>query len=915
MDRIKNIFRNRILPLIYFDTFGNIAIASLIICSVSGILLALVYNVSEPYESISKILMVSSSGTFYRNLHYWSAQLFLIFTFLHIWDHFKKNTEGKVKSGVWLRLTISIGVVLFVMLSGFILKGDADSRQAYRIIESLLKTIPIFGDALSSTLLGSEDNYQLLYVHHIATATIFLIIITYEHARTIWTKIPTFIYTLFYSFVLSLFFTPVLHDNLETVIKGPWYFLGLQEILHWISNPVYTIAGLFLLFLLFLFIPKVRELHRNRIKNLFIYSTLVYLLLTIFAYYFRGENWELVTPWDNPKTNYLSTGLIDTDKSFPSDTSQVFHKSLNRVEGCISCHDNMTGFTASHDPSAVGCSSCHSGNPFSFNKDEAHLGMILIPGNEADYRRSCGTSDCHPEIVERLPNSIMSTLSGMISVNKFAFAEIKLPEGHYNVNELADSPAESHLRNLCVSCHIGNPKTELGPIDQLSRGGGCNACHLNYSESAKKQLAQYIATKSESTLPSFHPSLSLEISSNHCFGCHSRSGRISTNYEGWHETKLSPDEVDDSSGLRILQDERVFRFVKADVHHEAGMDCIDCHNSYEVMGDGTLYSHKEEQVKIQCIDCHFSGRPESIKLAQFDSESAKIAKIREIDNQDRDYLVMKKSGYPLVNTFVDSIAKSRLIIKNTGKILDLNPPKPVCFEREAHKDLSCSSCHTSWVPQCVGCHTDFDPQAEGFDLLTNKDIKGSWIEHVGDYFAELPTLGVTESTDSSGIKSRSINTFMPGMVMSIDKSGYTGNIKDALFTRLFAPTFSHTIRKEVRDCRSCHNNPLALGFGRGSLEFVFSEQNGYWKFTPKYENYEDGLPEDAWTGFLQEPTKLSATRSNSRPFSVEEQKNILTVGACLVCHDQDSQFAELSLVSFSSLIEKISTKCILPDWE
>ena len=63
------------------------------------------------------------------------------------------------------------------MLSGFILKGDADGLQAFRILISLIKQIPLIGNALSFTLLGREDDLQILYVNHIATATIFLWII------------------------------------------------------------------------------------------------------------------------------------------------------------------------------------------------------------------------------------------------------------------------------------------------------------------------------------------------------------------------------------------------------------------------------------------------------------------------------------------------------------------------------------------------------------------------------------------------------------------------------------------------------------------------------------------------------------------------------------------------------------------
>ncbi len=43
---------------------------------------------------------------------------------------------------------------------------------------------------------------------------------------------------------------------------------------------------------------------------------------------------------------------------------------------------------------------------------------------------------CHPGIPERVNNSIMNTMSGVISVNRFAFDELEKPEGFFNVKNL-----------------------------------------------------------------------------------------------------------------------------------------------------------------------------------------------------------------------------------------------------------------------------------------------------------------------------------------------------------------------------------------------------------------------------------------------------------------------------------------------
>ena len=74
--------------------------------------------------------------------------------------------------------------------------------------------------------------------------------------------------------------------------------------------------------------------------------------------------------------------------------------------------------------------------------------------------------------------------------------------------------------------------------------------------------------------------------------------------------------------------------IKPDVHYEAGLVCVDCHISYEVMGDGKFYEHKEEQILVKCEDCHSGEKQETMKLAEFDYESKKIAEINGIDNEE-----------------------------------------------------------------------------------------------------------------------------------------------------------------------------------------------------------------------------------------------------------------------------------------
>ncbi len=156
---------------------------------------------------------------------------------------------------------------------------------------------------------------------------------------------------------------------------------------------------------------------------------------------------------------------------------------LEENEGCQYCHEGMTGFSPSHNPEAIGCVACHLGNSFSINKESAHSGMIKIPGNLETAHLSCGTAQCHTGISERVDKSIMNTMSGIVTVDRFVLVKRRLINSQTLI--YGTSAADTHLRNLCATCHIGNEKTEYGPITELSRGGGCNACHLNYTNNSK----------------------------------------------------------------------------------------------------------------------------------------------------------------------------------------------------------------------------------------------------------------------------------------------------------------------------------------------------------------------------------------------------------------------------------------------
>ena len=595
--------------------------------------------------------------------------------------------------------------------------------------------------------------------------------------------------------------------------------------------------------------------------------------------------------------------LADKENTFSDHTS---YAAIGNKETCLNCHSEMTGFSPYHDPKKIGCVSCHLGNAESDDKEISHQHMVLIPGNLNDVEHTCGK--CHVKEMEKVNVSLMTTNSGIVAVDKFIFGESESPDLTYHIKDLQFSGADKHLRDLCANCHLGAQKSEFGKIDQLSRGGGCIACHLNYSEKGEQALTLYL--RDSTKLPKVHPSVDIKITNEHCYGCHSRSSRISTNYEGWHETLLEDLPNIPSQNFKKNQDGRIYTYKGEDVHHKGGMLCIDCHTSHEVMGDGKTYIHEENAVRISCSDCHFKEEPETISYEELDAESYLVWLHREYSHKDRKMLKKRNGGEPLINTYLDDESNGFLIGKESGKLFPLKKQPAVCANDPAHQNMSCSTCHAQWAPKCIGCHNTFDPNDPmGYDLLDKKFVKGQWIEHVFEFETELPALGVRKTPNE-----RKIEPAIPGMIMTIDHQSFDGS-KENTFHRLYAPNSPHTTSSTSRSCISCHGNPVALGYGKGKLTYEIQKGQGKWNFEPIYAfNEEDGLPEDAWIPFLKDaPAKTFSTRTDFKPFSVEEQKRILTVGACLQCHQPESkEINDLLQNGIQKSLKKLDERCILP---
>jgi len=124
----------------------------------------------------------------------------------------------------------------------------------------------------------------------------------------------------FVLFIISLFFDAPLEDLASPLVtpnpgKAPWYFTGIQELIHYTTRPVIPAIIIPMLIIIWLLLipyidktPKTRWgslcnrifIGGERRRVLIILFTCFIsgaLIFTVIGSLFRGENWSFVLPW------------------------------------------------------------------------------------------------------------------------------------------------------------------------------------------------------------------------------------------------------------------------------------------------------------------------------------------------------------------------------------------------------------------------------------------------------------------------------------------------------------------------------------------------------------------------------------------------------------------------------------------
>jgi len=319
---------------------GLVSFYLFLVLTVTGLALML-YYVPHPdaaYRSMKDIEYATSFGMLIRNAHRWAAHGMVALVFLHMCRVFFTGAYKRPREFNWVVGVLLLLLTLALSFTGYLLPWDQLAFWAITVGTSIVAYAPVVGQPLRFLLLGGHEIGQAallrFYVLHclvLPLAMAFLVALHFWRVRKdggialppgpsrrvlVWPhllmrELLVLLLVLVVVNVLALLVNAPLEEIADAArtpnpAKAPWYFLGLQELVHYgavlggVVIPAAMVLGL-------LALPYVDTrpggvgvwfARERRVANtVFAALALAVVVLTVIGTFFRGPNWAWVWPW------------------------------------------------------------------------------------------------------------------------------------------------------------------------------------------------------------------------------------------------------------------------------------------------------------------------------------------------------------------------------------------------------------------------------------------------------------------------------------------------------------------------------------------------------------------------------------------------------------------------------------------
>jgi ubiquinol-cytochrome c reductase cytochrome b subunit len=239
--------------------------ALFVISMLSGIVVIFAYYPSDAYGSVQKLNYLIPFGSFFRQLHYFSSEAFIIVLLMHVGMELSKK-EFKLPAISWNYSILALFAVFILMFTGFVLKADQSANAAAQVAFSLLKETPLLAHLLP-LFQDTQLFYWKFFIWHILFLPLILTYAIYRHTKRIGVDIRYFAIGLGLAILLILILSMPPDIALEAEVdhlKGPWFFWGAENLLQRSLSALSVNAILlwpFILLVLFFYHAKRRPIY------------------------------------------------------------------------------------------------------------------------------------------------------------------------------------------------------------------------------------------------------------------------------------------------------------------------------------------------------------------------------------------------------------------------------------------------------------------------------------------------------------------------------------------------------------------------------------------------------------------------------------------------------------------------------
>ncbi|MGO3088326.1 MAG: cytochrome bc1 complex cytochrome b subunit [Galactobacter sp.] len=175
MSAVVREFGRKIFPDHWSFMFGEVALYSFIILLMTGTFLTFFFDpsmaethyegsyiplrgveMSMAYQSSLDISFDVRGGLFMRQVHHWAALLFMAAMAVHMCRIFFTGAFRRPRELNWVVGCLLIFIGIFAGFTGYSLPDDLLSGNGLRIIDGVIKSIPVIGTYVSLFLFGGE---------------------------------------------------------------------------------------------------------------------------------------------------------------------------------------------------------------------------------------------------------------------------------------------------------------------------------------------------------------------------------------------------------------------------------------------------------------------------------------------------------------------------------------------------------------------------------------------------------------------------------------------------------------------------------------------------------------------------------------------------------------------------------------